>query len=132
VPDNLSDTYGAGYLAGTVIGISKNSRQQAAAWQLVKYMTTRTDALASFAQAITNVPSTFQSLDAVPRLSGDPNFKTFLDVFASPDSGTTPTSRDGSSTRGGFDDLVKRWEAGEVRNPTAELAALDQKLDAAG
>ncbi|OLE22758.1 MAG: hypothetical protein AUG44_24140 [Actinobacteria bacterium 13_1_20CM_3_71_11] len=131
VPDNLPDTYGAGYLAGTVIGISKNSQQQPAAWQLVKFMTTQTDALTSFAQAITNVPSTFQSLDAVPQLSSNPNFKTFLDIFASPDSGTTPTSRDGSSARGGFDDLVHRWEAGDVRNPAAELAALDQRIDAA-
>jgi multiple sugar transport system substrate-binding protein len=131
VPDDKRDTYGAGYLAGTVIGISKNSRHQAAAWELVRYLTTDNDAVTSFATSIRNVPSTFKALDAAPALSGDEHFKTFLTVFASPDSGATPTSADGGESRAGFGEVVKRWQAGEVGNLTAELTAVDVAIDGA-
>jgi multiple sugar transport system substrate-binding protein len=131
VPDDKTDTYGAGYLAGTVVGISKNSQHQAAAWELVKFLTTQIEALATFATAIDNVPSTFQSLDAVPDLANNANFRTFLAAFGSADSGTTPTSSDGGASRAGFSAVVKRWEAGQVGDLGAELGAVDRRIDAA-
>ena len=62
VPDDQADTYGRGYLSGTIIGIASTSEKQNAAWELVKYMTTDTDAVVSFANAIHNVPSTLDAL----------------------------------------------------------------------
>ncbi len=62
VPDDQADTYGKGYLSGTIIGIASTSEKQNAAWELVKYMTTDTDAVVSFANAIHNVPSTLAAL----------------------------------------------------------------------
>ncbi|CAM5626837.1 hypothetical protein STENM327S_02324 [Streptomyces tendae] len=52
--------YGKGFLSGTVMGIAPHSRKREnAAWELVKYMTTDTEAVVAFANAIRNVPSTF-------------------------------------------------------------------------
>ena len=62
VPDDQADTYGKGYLSGTIIGIASTSEKQNAAWELVKYLTTDTDAVVSFANAIHNVPSTMDAL----------------------------------------------------------------------
>ena len=45
VADGQEDRYGAGYVTGSIIGIPRDSENQAAAWELVKYLTTDTDAL---------------------------------------------------------------------------------------
>ena len=37
--------YGAGYVTGNIVGISKGSKNPEAAWELLKYLTTDTDAL---------------------------------------------------------------------------------------
>ena len=70
VPDDKADTYGGGYLSGTIIGISGKSQKQNAAWELVKYLTTDTDAVVSFANAIHNIPSTNEALQS-PELEED-------------------------------------------------------------
>ena len=62
VPDDQADTYGKGYITGTVVGHRATSQQQNAAWEFVKFLTTDTDAVVSFANAIHNVP-----VDASPR-----------------------------------------------------------------
>ncbi len=77
--------YGKGYITGTIAGIAATSRKQNAAWELVKYITTDTDAVVGFANAIHNVPSTFAALKS-PKLNADPRFKTFLDIAANPHS----------------------------------------------
>ena len=62
VPDDQADTYGKGYLSGTIIGIASTSEKQNAAWEFVKYLTTDTEAVVSFANAIHNIPSTLAAL----------------------------------------------------------------------
>ncbi len=73
VPDDQADTYGKGYLSGTIIGIASTSDKQNAAWELVKYLTTDTDAVVSFANAIHNVPSTNAALQSpdLEKVRGD-------------------------------------------------------------
>ena len=71
VPDDQADTYGKGYLSGTIIGIASTSEKQNAAWELVKYLTTDTEAVVSFANAIHNVPSTIAALKS-PDLDDEP------------------------------------------------------------
>jgi multiple sugar transport system substrate-binding protein len=77
VPDGQADQYGKGYITGTIAGIAATSKKQNAAWELVKYMTTDTDAVVNFSNAIHNVPSTLAALKS-PKLTYDPRFKTFL------------------------------------------------------
>ncbi|GGV32202.1 ABC transporter substrate-binding protein [Kitasatospora herbaricolor] len=130
VPDAEVSTYGRGYQTGTIIGIAKNSKKQAAAWELVKYLTTNTDAVVSFANAIHNVPSTFEALNS-PKLDADANFKTFLDIAKNPNSGTTPASVNGGAYIVSLQNLGYDYESGKQTDLAAGLAATAKEIDAA-
>lgn len=130
VQDSDSASYGGGYLSGTVIGISSRSAHQDADWEMVKYLTTNTASLVTFANAIYNVPSTFASL-ASPQLTQDPNFQTFVKVSGDPNSSTTPASPNGGQYQQTAQTWVATWEAGQVSDSglPAALAALDSQID---
>lgn len=128
VPDDQIADYGKGYVSGTVMGISSASRKQNAAWELVKYMTTDTEAVVAFANAIHNVPSTLAALDS-PDLRVSPEFKTFLDISRHPKSNTTPARADGGTYQLTFQDFAYKTEKGDVADIPAGLAATDRQID---
>ncbi len=128
VPDDQADTYGRGYLSGTIIGIASGSKKQNAAWELTKYLTTDTDAVVSFANAIKNVPSTYDGLKS-PKLDVTPQFKTFLDISANPDSNTTPATANGGAFQLTLQDVGYLNEAGKVADLRTALAKADQQID---
>ncbi|GAA0696634.1 ABC transporter substrate-binding protein [Kitasatospora atroaurantiaca] len=130
VPDDQAATYGRGYQTGTIIGIARTSQKQAAAWELVKYLTTNTDAVVSFANAIHNVPSTIEALGS-PKLDADPNFKTFLDIARNPDSSTTPASINGGAYQVSMQNLGYEFESGKQTDLQAGLANTAKEIDAA-
>ncbi|MDH6113264.1 multiple sugar transport system substrate-binding protein [Kitasatospora sp. MAP12-15] len=130
VPDALASTYGRGYQTGTIVGIAQGSKKQAAAWELVKYLTTDTDAVVSFANAIHNVPSTVAALNS-PKLVDDPNFKTFLDIARNPNSSTTPASINGGAYQVSLQNLGYDVESGKQTDLAAGLAATAKEIDAA-
>jgi multiple sugar transport system substrate-binding protein len=126
--DSEAASYGGGYLSGTVVGISSRSAHQDADWELVKYLTTNTDTLVAFANAIYNVPSTFAAL-ASPQLSQDPNFQTFVKISGDSHSTTTPASPNGGQYQQDAQSWLATWEAGQVTNLPGALAGLDQQID---
>ncbi|MEV0410931.1 ABC transporter substrate-binding protein [Streptomyces sp. NPDC050448] len=128
VPDDQIADYGKGYLSGTIMGIASGSKKQNAAWELVKYMTTDTEAVVSFANAIHNVPSTLAALES-PDLQVTPEFKTFLDIARHPKSNTTPAQADGGTYQLTFQDLAYAVEKGDVADIPAGLAKTDQQID---
>jgi multiple sugar transport system substrate-binding protein len=128
VPDDQADSYGKGYLSGTIIGIASTSQKQNAAWELVKYMTTDTDAVVNFANAIHNVPSTLDALKS-PKLDADPNFRTFLEIAQHPKSSTTPASPNGGAYQLTLQDFGFSYESGKVTDLAAGLANTDQQID---
>ncbi|PYC74024.1 ABC transporter substrate-binding protein [Streptomyces tateyamensis] len=130
VPDAQADSYGRGYQTGTIVGIARSSQKQAAAWELVKYLTTDTDAVVSFANAIHNVPSTLAALSS-PKLDSDPNFKVFLDIARNPHSSTTPASINGGAYQVSLQNLAYDVEAGKQNDLKAGLSATDKEIDAA-
>ncbi|MFI5778873.1 extracellular solute-binding protein [Nocardia sp. NPDC051570] len=130
VPDDQAASYGRGYLSGTIIGITKSSRKQTAAWQLVKYLTTDTDAVVNFANAIHNVPSTNDAL-ASPRLTADPAFRTFVDIARNPNSSTTPASVNGGAYQLSMKNLGYDFEAGKQPDLPAGLVATAKEIDEA-
>jgi len=130
VPDDQQDTYGKGYLTGTVIGISGRSRHQQAAWELVKYLTTDTTGLVSFGNAIQNLPSTLDAADS-PELPADPSFRTFVDISVHPDSGSTPPSSNGDQYLTILGTFAEKWEAGQVDSLHEGLMDVDRQIDAA-
>ncbi|MET9319012.1 ABC transporter substrate-binding protein [Streptomyces sp. NPDC003038] len=128
VPDEQAADYGKGYLSGTVMGIASVSKKQNAAWQLVKYMTTDTEAVVAFANAIHNVPSTLAALES-PNLQVTPEFKTFIDIARHPKSSTTPAQADGGTYQLTFQDFAYGVEKGDVTDLQAGLAKTDQQID---
>lgn len=128
VPDDQLADYGKGYLSGTIMGIASGSKKQNAAWELTKYMTTDTDAVVEFVNAIHNVPSTLAALDS-PKLQVSPEFKTFIDIAKHPKSTTTPAQVDGGTYQLTFTDFAYSVEKGDVADIAAGLAKTDQQID---
>ncbi|MFC9290706.1 ABC transporter substrate-binding protein [Streptomyces sp. NPDC057052] len=128
VPDDRADRYGKGYITGTIAGIAATSRKQNAAWELVKYMTTDTDAVVGFSNAIHNVPSTLAALKS-PKLTYDPRFKTFLDIAAHPDSTTSPASVNGGVYLTTVQQLGYDYESGRLKDLKAGLKKAAAQID---
>ncbi|WP_367323021.1 ABC transporter substrate-binding protein [Streptomyces sp. HUAS ZL42] len=128
VPDDQADQYGKGYITGTIVGIPSTSKKQNAAWELVKYMTTNTDAVVEFSNAIHNVPSTLEALKS-PKLKYDPRFKTFLDIASNPNSTTTPASVNGGVYLVTLQKLGYDYESGKVTDLKAGLEKTARQID---
>ncbi|MET9802840.1 ABC transporter substrate-binding protein [Streptomyces sp. NPDC006368] len=128
VPEDQVADYGKGYLSGTIVGIASTSRKQNAAWELVKYMTTDTDAVVDFANELRNVPSTHDAL-ASPDLKLDPRFRTFLDIARHPRSNTTPASVNGGTYQVTLQEFGYRYEAGREKDLRAGLERTAQQID---
>ncbi|MFI6872864.1 ABC transporter substrate-binding protein [Streptomyces sp. NPDC050400] len=129
VPDDQPETYGRGYLTGTVAGIAHSSKHQNAAWELVKFLTTDTDQVVKFANAIHNVPSTNAALTS-PKLDADPKFRTFLDIAKNKYSQVMPPSTNGGMYVVQLQDFSYTQEAGRVPDLKAGLKRLDKLIDA--
>lgn len=129
VPDDQAGTYGRGYLTGTVAGIAHSSKHQNAAWELLKFLTTDTDQVVSFANAIHNVPSTKAALTS-PKLDADPAFRTFLRIARNPHSQALPPSTTGGMYVSALQDFSYSVEAGKSGDLDAGLRELDQQIDA--
>ncbi|WP_433355204.1 extracellular solute-binding protein [Microtetraspora malaysiensis] len=128
VADDQAARYGAGFIAGTVIGIPRGAKHQEAAWELVKYLTTDTDALVTLSNAIRNVPSTLPALQS-PDLKKDPNFQTFLDVFANPNSSTLPAHINSVFNQQTLQEAQIAWESGRATDLDALLTGVDRKIN---
>jgi multiple sugar transport system substrate-binding protein len=128
--DDKTDLYGGGYVTGNIIGIGKGAKNPNAAWELLKYLTTDTAAMVKLANGIKNVPTTLPALNS-PDLTTDPNYKTFLDIFANPHSSTTPASPNGGAYQVTFQDFVVKWQTGQVPNLDVGLQGVDKQINAA-
>jgi multiple sugar transport system substrate-binding protein len=129
VADNLRARYGGAFIAGTVIGIPRGSKHPQAAWELIKYLTTNTTALVTFANALGNVPSTIPALRS-PDLKLPQQFGTFLEIFKNPNSSTTPPTPNGNDyVVKGQQFVQDQWEPGKVRDLDKGLRQLDAGID---
>jgi multiple sugar transport system substrate-binding protein len=129
VDDAHPELYGSGYVNGTIIGIPKNGHHTEQAWQLVKYLTTDTHALAELANGLRNVPTTPASAKS-KELIPDKNFATFLKIFNNPKSGTSPIMASGQSFTNLVQTFWQNWQAGSGKNLGPQLLNLDKQLDA--
>lgn len=130
VPDDKLADYGRGWASGTIIGIPAKSTRQAAAWEFVKYLTTDTQALVRFANAIHNVPSTYDSLNS-PDLNDDKNFQAFVAIAKHPKTVSPAVTADGDAYLNIFEAFAYQWEAGRVSDLAAGLRGVDAKIETA-
>jgi multiple sugar transport system substrate-binding protein len=130
VADNQTDRYGAGFVTGNVAGISANSKNPEAAWALISYLTTETDAIVDLSNSIKNVPTTKDAL-ASDRLEADEQFQTFLDIFANPNTSTTPPNASGPKYVEMAQEFVNGYLSGTSTDLPGGLRDLDQRIDQA-
>jgi multiple sugar transport system substrate-binding protein len=128
VPDDRASEYGKGYTSGTIVGIAHTSRKQNAAWEFVKFLTTDTDAVVSFANAIHNVPSTKAAL-ASDQVDPNPAFRTFLDIAQNPHSSTTPASPNGGAYQLTLQNVGYAYESGRATDLQAALDKAARQID---
>jgi multiple sugar transport system substrate-binding protein len=128
IPVSDSGRYGAGYISGNVMGISRTAKNPEAAWALLKYLTLDTDAQVKLSNGIRNVPTITSALKS-SNLSVDPAFQTFLDIFANPGSGTTPPSSVGPAYQETFGTFVDSWQSGKAKDLTSGLQGVDKQVN---
>ena len=129
VDDAQPGLYGSGYINGTIIGIPKNGHHTAQAWDLVKYLTTNTHALAELSNGLRNVPSTSASTHS-KELIPDTHFETFLKIFTNAHSVTIPITSAGTQYGTLITSFTSKWQAGKVKDLKGGLAKLDKDIDA--
>jgi multiple sugar transport system substrate-binding protein len=130
VPDDQADRYGAGYVTGNVMGISKGSKNPEAAWALIKYLTLDTGAIVKLSNGLKNVPTTQEALKS-PQLEVDENFKTFIDILQHKDSGTSPSTANGAVYQNQFQEFINSWQQGKVPDLDAGLKQQDETINKA-
>ncbi|MEV6929811.1 ABC transporter substrate-binding protein [Dactylosporangium sp. NPDC051485] len=128
MPASTSDRYGAGYVTGNVIGISKTAKNPEAAWELIRYLTTDTKAIVKLANSLKNIPTTKDAL-ASPDLKLDGEFKTFVDIFNNPKTTTTPPSSAGPAYQETFQTFCDSWQSGKQSDLKSGLANVDKQID---
>jgi multiple sugar transport system substrate-binding protein len=128
VDDGNPDLHGGGYTTGNIAGIPKRAEHKEHAWALLKWLTTDDAALVKLSNELRNVPTTESSAKS-PDLKPDPKFQTFLDIFASPNTTTTPVTAAGSAAQELFNSFTNKWQAGRVDDLQAGLADVDKQID---
>ncbi len=128
VPDDQVDSYGKGYITGTIVGIASTSAKQNAAWRFVQFLATDTQAVVDFSNAIHNVPSTMDAL-ASPDVSQDPAMQTFIEIASNPASNTTPASPNGGAYQLTLQDLGYAFESGKQTDLQAGLGDTAEQID---
>ncbi|MCL2781153.1 MAG: extracellular solute-binding protein [Actinomycetia bacterium] len=128
VPDSKASIYGAGSVLGTVVYISSKSNQQAAAFLAVQQLTTDTDFLTTFATQMSNIPTTFDSLQAWTGATDD-HWKAYVDIAANPNSYYKTLTPAGVEDHDDFMTFIQQWEQGKVSNLQAGLADVGTKID---
>ena len=129
LPSAVPKLYGSGYINGTIIGIPKNGKHEAEAWDLVKYLTTNTHALAELSNGLRNVPSTSASLTS-KELPPAAHFASCLKILGNRYSSTSPITAAGTAYTNAVQSFATKWQAGKVSNLGSALKKLDGQLDA--
>ncbi|MFC7761272.1 hypothetical protein ACFQY4_26955 [Catellatospora bangladeshensis] len=74
------------------------------------------------------MPTTTAALTS-PQLHVDPAFQVFLDIFANPNSGTTPPSAIGPGYQDTLSEFLMAWQSGSKKDLAAGLADVDTRVN---
>ena len=121
--------YGSANVNGTIIGMPKTTKHKQEAWELLKYLTTSSHALAVLSNGLRNVPTTKASLNS-KEIKPDAHFATFLKIFANPQNTTMPITPIGSAFGTIFNNYIDKWEAGRGGELGKGLTKVDKDTNA--
>jgi multiple sugar transport system substrate-binding protein len=128
VADALSSHYGLGQIGGTIIGIPRGTDHPADSWEVVKYLSTNTGAVSALAEALKNVPTTYDALKD-PKLTGDPHFKVFMKIFANSDSRYKQVTPLGTGDVDLFSAWLSKYLAGNGGSLESGLRSVADQID---
>jgi multiple sugar transport system substrate-binding protein len=128
VADSKSDLYGSGYVTGNIMGIGRGSKSPEAAWQLIKYLSTDTDAIVKLADGLRNIPTTKAALEK-SSLKDDELFKPFIEIFNNPKSSSIPATPNGAAPQNTFATFIDSWQTGKVPNLETGLKGVDTQIE---
>lgn len=128
VPDSRADIYGAGNVQGTVVMIPSGSKQPEAAFLAAQQLTTDTEFLTTFASAMSNIPTTFDSQAAWSEAS-NPKWQTFIDIAKDPNSFYKTLTPAGAEDINTWNKFVEQWGQGKVPDLSAGLTKVAQQID---
>lgn len=128
LPTSDPARYGGGYVTGNIVGISKHAKNPEAAWELIKYLTTDDKVIVKLSNALKNLPTTVGAVGD-PGLQVEPEFKVFMDIFASPNSSTSPPTASGPAYQETFGTFLTNWQAGKVKDLGAGLTDADKQIN---
>lgn len=128
VSDSKPELYGTAYTTGTIVGIPKGAKNAGAAWEVIKYLTTDTNALVDLSNLIKNVPTSTDAL-ASTRLDAPPQFKTFLDLFGGGRMQNSPASMNGGAYLKIAQDFALKYVTGGADDLAGGLKQVDQQID---
>jgi multiple sugar transport system substrate-binding protein len=129
MPAGKSEAYGGGFTTGNITGIPKGSPHPAAAWELIKYLATNTNAQVELANDLGNVPTWIPALTKV-KATASPQFQTFLQIFENPHTATVPITAAGEVDQQAIERFMEKYQAGEGGNLKAGLAQVASQIDA--
>ena len=129
VPDDAADTYGIGQIALGIVGVPKGAEHADAAWDVVKFMSTDTQNLVYLGNVVKNLPTTTAALES-PDLNAGPQFQTFLDIYANPDSTYKGTTLVGSEDVDIFQKFLDQWQTGQTTDLQGGLQQTASQIDA--
>jgi multiple sugar transport system substrate-binding protein len=129
VDDAQPQLYGAGYVTGNIAGIPKGAKHSEQAWALLKYLAFDPRAEAILSNKLKNVPTTASALKAAT-LKPSAEFKPFLAIFAHPKTATSAINAAGAANQELFEQMLTKYQAGQVPDLQAALAKVDEQIDA--
>ena len=94
----------------------------------LQYMATDTPTLVYMANNVRNVPTTLDALQS-PDLDVTPQFQTFLDIFADPNSHYKEPSAIGAADQNTLQLFASKWEVGKETDLDAGLADAAKQID---
>jgi multiple sugar transport system substrate-binding protein len=128
VADDMREMYGLGQIGGTIIGIPRGTAHPADSWEVVKFLTTDTQAVTTLARGIRNVPTTFKALKD-PVLNNDKQFSVFMGIYADPHSRYKQVTALGTADVDLFSQWLSKYLAGTGGSLDGGLKSVADQID---
>jgi multiple sugar transport system substrate-binding protein len=128
VPDDQAGRYGVGNTQGTVLYISSHTKHPQEAFFAAQQLTTDPTFLNTLADAVSNIPSTFDSLASWGQAS-DPHWTPLISIFKNPGSYYKELTAAGGEDATAWGTFTQQYEQGKITNLPAALTKFAGQLD---